>query len=206
MDTTGTGRTRAMHTFHVDTVMIIFLHVTNTKMMSRGERQLDCLKRQSKGATNEAPTCAVPMHTPQTNSLWQGVGKVSSACEMGCWRRVQGTTKTVIRRRKTNSIICKVLRLWSNSEVLISPSNSDVSAQLWKRIGWRRVVWEKHIIEGPKSFIPQRMCTHARRHWCAHVQNRTHTYTPHARRHWRIKRGENPPNELKREFLKNRKI
>jgi len=159
MDTTGTGRTRAMHTFHVDTVMIIFLHVTNTKMMSRGERQLDCLKRQSKGATNEAPTCAVPMHTPQTNSLWQGVGKMSSACEMGCWRRVQGTTKTVIRRRKTNSIICKVLRLWSNSEVLISPSNSDVSAQLWKRIGWRKSC-EKNILLRDPGRSSLNACVH----------------------------------------------
>jgi len=120
-------------------------------------------------------------------------------------RAVQGTTKTVIRRRKTKSIICKVLRLWSNSEVLIRPSNSDVWAQLWKRIGWRKVVWEKHVIEGPESLIPQRICTHARTHWCVHVQNRTHTHT-HARRHWRIKQGENPPKELKQEFLKNRKI
>ena len=51
---------------------------------SQKERKLDCLKMSSKGATNEAPTCAVPMHAPQTNSLWQGVGEVSSAGELGC--------------------------------------------------------------------------------------------------------------------------
>jgi len=53
-------------------------------IMSRKERKLDRLKMNSKGATNEARTCAVPMHAPQTNSLWQRVGGVSSACEVGC--------------------------------------------------------------------------------------------------------------------------
>ena len=37
-----------------------------------------------RGATKEAPICAVPKHAPQTNSLWQGVGEVSSAGELGC--------------------------------------------------------------------------------------------------------------------------
>ena len=72
-----------MYTFHADTG-IIFLHVTNTRMMSRGERKLDRLKRESKGATNEAPNCAVPMHGPQTNSFRRVVGEVSIACEVGC--------------------------------------------------------------------------------------------------------------------------
>jgi len=58
-------------------------------IMSRKERKLDRLEMNVKGATNEAPTCAVPMHTPQTSSLWQGVGEVSSSCEVGCSRRVQ---------------------------------------------------------------------------------------------------------------------
>ena len=53
-------------------------------IMSRKERKLDRLKMNSMGATNEAPTCLVPMHAPQTSSLWQEVGEVSSACEMGC--------------------------------------------------------------------------------------------------------------------------
>jgi len=53
-------------------------------IMSRKERKLDCLKMHSKGATNEAPTCAVPMHAPQTSTPWQGVGEVSSAGEVGC--------------------------------------------------------------------------------------------------------------------------
>ena len=52
--------------------------------MSREERKLDCLKMNSRGATNESPTCAVPMHAPQTSPLWQGVGEVSSAGEVGC--------------------------------------------------------------------------------------------------------------------------
>jgi len=65
-----------VYTFNVDTV-IIFLHVTNTNMMSRGERKLDRSKRDSKCAANEAPTSAVPMHAPQTSCRWQGVGEVS---------------------------------------------------------------------------------------------------------------------------------
>ena len=52
--------------------------------MSREERKLDSLKMNPAGAANEAPTCAVLMHVPQTNSLWQGVWEVSSACEVGC--------------------------------------------------------------------------------------------------------------------------
>jgi len=65
----------------------------------------------SKGATNKTPTCAVPVHAPQTNAVWRRVGEVSSACEVGCFRRVQGTTMAVIRRRKTKSVICEVPRL-----------------------------------------------------------------------------------------------
>jgi len=53
-------------------------------IMSRRERKLDCLKMNPRGVTKEAPICAVPMHDPQTNSLWQGVGEVSSAREVGC--------------------------------------------------------------------------------------------------------------------------
>jgi len=34
------------HTFHVDTV-VLFVNVINTMMMSRGERKLDRLKRES---------------------------------------------------------------------------------------------------------------------------------------------------------------
>jgi len=33
---------------------------------------LDRLKSGSKRDTNETPTCAVPMHAPQTNALWWG--------------------------------------------------------------------------------------------------------------------------------------
>ena len=51
---------------------------------SRKERKLDRLKMNPMGATKEAPICAVPTHAPQTNSLWQGVGEVSSAGEVGC--------------------------------------------------------------------------------------------------------------------------
>jgi len=90
MDTMGMEEVyiAQVYTWHVD-IVIIFLHVTNTRMMSRGERKLDRLKRESKGATNEAPNCAVPMHGPQTNSFRRVVGEVSIACEVGCWRRVQ---------------------------------------------------------------------------------------------------------------------
>jgi len=55
------------YTFHMDTI--------NRSVHSRNydhvtERTLDRLKMNSKSATNEAPTCAVPMHAPQTNSFW----------------------------------------------------------------------------------------------------------------------------------------
>jgi len=43
--------------------------------VSPKERKLDPLKMNSKGSTNEAPTCAVPMHATHTNSLWQGWGR-----------------------------------------------------------------------------------------------------------------------------------
>ena len=60
-----------------------------TGIRSRRDHKLDCLKSESKGAVNDAPTCVVPSHAPQTNSLWRGVGEVGSACEVGWRRRVQ---------------------------------------------------------------------------------------------------------------------
>ena len=48
------------------------------------ERKIDCLKKKSEGEDSEAPTCVVPIHAPQTNSRWQGVEEVNSACEVGC--------------------------------------------------------------------------------------------------------------------------
>jgi len=57
--------------------------------MSRKERKLDRLKVNSKGASNEAPTCAMPIHAPQTSFPLQGVGEVSSAGEVGYCRRIQ---------------------------------------------------------------------------------------------------------------------
>ena len=80
------------YTFHLDAVNRS-VYIYEIMIMSRKERELDRLKMNFKGATNEAPTCAVPMHTPQTNSLWRKAGEVSSAIELGCWRRVQSPTK-----------------------------------------------------------------------------------------------------------------
>jgi len=71
------------YTFHLDTVnRSVYIH--EIMIMSRRERNLDRLKMNSKGATNETPTYAVPMHAPQTSALWQGVEEVSSANEVGC--------------------------------------------------------------------------------------------------------------------------
>ena len=70
----------------VDAV-ITFLHILN--IISQRERKLDRLKSEFQGADNEAPTCVVPMHAQQMISLWQGVGEVSSACEVGWRGRVQ---------------------------------------------------------------------------------------------------------------------
>jgi len=77
----GTARTQGktgmvvylggVHTLHVDTGFIL-LHVTN--ITSRRERKLGLLKSESKGAANEAPICAVPMHAPQKCSLWRPRG------------------------------------------------------------------------------------------------------------------------------------
>ena len=44
-------------------------------MISRRGRTLDSLKNESKGVTNETPTCAVPVHALQTNAFWWGVGE-----------------------------------------------------------------------------------------------------------------------------------
>ena len=57
-------------------------------MRSRRESKLDSMKSKSKGTTNKAPTCAMPMHAPQTSSSWRGMGEVSRSCEVGCGGRV----------------------------------------------------------------------------------------------------------------------
>jgi len=61
-------------------------------IMSRKERKLDRLKMNLRSATTEAPICAVPMHAPQTSSLWQGVGEAG-------WGGVlkEGTTKAILK-------------------------------------------------------------------------------------------------------------
>jgi len=68
-------------------------------MMSRKERKLDRLKKESEGARKEAPrpTCAVPMHAPQTSSQRQVVWEVSSACEVGCSTLKEVTTKAILQ-------------------------------------------------------------------------------------------------------------
>jgi len=69
MDTTGMEAYLGdAHLPHGYSHSMIFLHVTNTMMMSQGERKLDRLKRESRGATNEVSTCAVPRHAPQMSS------------------------------------------------------------------------------------------------------------------------------------------
>ena len=60
-------------------------YIHEIMIMSRKERKLDRLKMMNpRGATKRALICAVPMHAPQTSSLWRGVGEVSSAGEVGC--------------------------------------------------------------------------------------------------------------------------
>ena len=53
-------------------------------IMSREERKLNRLNMNSRGATNEAPTCAVPMHAQQTGTRCRRGEKVSSAGEVRC--------------------------------------------------------------------------------------------------------------------------
>jgi len=66
----------------------ILNHSYHVKHTGKG-RKLDHSMIESKGAANESRTCAVPMQTPQTSSLWRGVGEVSSAFKVECERRVQ---------------------------------------------------------------------------------------------------------------------
>jgi len=65
------------------------VYIHEIMIMLRKERKLDRLKMNPRGANKKVPICAVPMHAPQTSSLWRGVGEVSSAIEVGCGRRVQ---------------------------------------------------------------------------------------------------------------------
>jgi len=62
----------------------IIVYFTELLIMSREKHKLGRLEMNPISATNETPTCAVPLHAPQTSSLWQGVGKVSSTGEVGC--------------------------------------------------------------------------------------------------------------------------
>jgi len=62
-------------------------------IMSRRERKLDRLKMNPRGATKEAPICAVPMHAPQTNSLWQGGWGGEQRGRSGVLK--EGTTKAI---------------------------------------------------------------------------------------------------------------
>jgi len=79
------------HTLRVDTIIILYIchkyHVKHTPK----QRKLYRLKSESKSATNETPTCEVTLYAPQTNALcqWWGVRELSSAGEVGCWRRWQ---------------------------------------------------------------------------------------------------------------------
>jgi len=54
-----------MLSFHLDVVKrSVYIH--EIMIMSRRECKLDRLKMNPRGATKEAPICAVPMHAPQT--------------------------------------------------------------------------------------------------------------------------------------------
>ena len=110
---------------------------------------------------------------------------MSSAGEVGCSRRVQVQPRLLWGEGKLfpSLLFVKCQGCGSNYKVLIRPSNSDVSAKLWKRFSWTRVVWGKHIIEGPKLLIPRCICTYARTHWCG---NRwTYRSSPsHPDTHW----------------------
>jgi len=81
------------------------------------QRKLDSLQSKSKGATNETPTCVVPMHAPQTKSLCRGVGElkrgrwtafVKCGVSGGYW--VQ--PRLISGEEKTKTIMCTVPRLW----------------------------------------------------------------------------------------------
>jgi len=54
------------------------------------ECNLDRLKSGSKRNTTEMPTCAVPVHAPQTNNLWRGEegGTTKAVLAKACGGRV----------------------------------------------------------------------------------------------------------------------
>jgi len=111
-----------VHTLHVNTVIILdddcyYYHSWRNNVVTAfgtlvslmyheyhvkhtpEQRKLNSLKSESKGATNKTPTCMVPAHAPQTNTLWWGVGEVRSTGELGCWRRVQPRLFCMLAKR-----------------------------------------------------------------------------------------------------------
>jgi len=113
-----------------------------------------------RGATKEALICAVPMHAPQTSSLWSGVGEGSSAGEVECWRRVQprpfvkacqgvGRNSSHDGQLPKRGLQCPgwmVGGLWVNNRFSLS------SAVLWLARGER-----KKVCKGVKTYC----CSHA---------------------------------------------
>jgi len=47
---------------------IFIYHEHHAKQISK-QSKLNCLKSESEGATNKMPTCVVPVHDPQANTL-----------------------------------------------------------------------------------------------------------------------------------------
>ena len=118
-------RTWVMYALRVDTV-IILLYVTN--ITSHREHKLDRLKSESKGAANEAPTCAftaVPLHALQVICLGEGGGGYHHFfLYLGMKRNVN--SKTIRSRTKRGLQTC------SCGLITLDPSNLEVTGNKLK--------------------------------------------------------------------------
>jgi len=158
--------TWTMYTFHADTY-IIFFHVTNTRMISQGERKLDRLRRESKGATNEAPTCAVPMHVQpldvqslsDTSSLWQWVGEVTSDSEVTVEGRYRVQPRLLSEKGKKILSFVKCQGCGSNSEELIRPKCFCPTLRYKELV--EEESCEKNIVEPCRPSLDVYVHTHA---------------------------------------------
>ena len=94
--------------------------------------------------------------------------------------KLEGSGPPLIWEGELRLLFVKCQGCGSNSEVLIRPSNSDSSAQLWKRVGGSRVMWKNILLRDPsRSAFDSHVHAHARTHLPTHrnTPDLTHTHT-----------------------------
>ena len=159
IDTTGIGRTWLVLHLQLSSRYSQYKCIyPRIMIMSRKERKLDRENMNFKGATNEAPTLAVPMHAPQTNSLWQEAGEVSSACEVGCGRRVHPRPFWKLAKGMCGIGECDCCR-W---EVVMFCEGSPIFSGYWG--GAQRHVPDRQIIQMAMEWRRAETYRHAIKH------------------------------------------